>query len=126
MNLQIYTKCISLPSLFIKIMSDNKEKTQELSLELSPEVASGTYANLAIIAHSSSEFIIDFARILPGVPKAAIGSRVIMTAENAKRLLMALHENIRRFENENGEISVKKEHTIQFPMGFGGNGNAQA
>ncbi|MDR1500951.1 MAG: DUF3467 domain-containing protein, partial [Prevotella sp.] len=66
----------------------------------------GTYSNLAIIAHSSSEFVIDFVRILPGLPKAKVKSRIILTPEHAKRLLYALNENINRFEAQNGPVSA--------------------
>ncbi|MDL2266019.1 DUF3467 domain-containing protein [Parabacteroides sp. OttesenSCG-928-G21] len=80
---------------------DNKKNANEIQVELSEEMAQGTYANLAIIAHSSSEFILDFIRIVPGVPKAKVQSRVIMTPDNAKRLLHALQENISKFEEQN-------------------------
>lgn len=80
---------------------DNKKNANEIQVELSEEMAQGTYANLAIIAHSSSEFILDFIRIVPGVPKAKVQSRVIMTPDNARRLLHALQENISKFEEQN-------------------------
>lgn len=68
-------------------MMENKKGNAEIQIELSEEIAQGTYANLAIIAHSSSEFILDFIRLVPGVPKAKVQSRIILTPENAKRLL---------------------------------------
>ncbi|MDR1258163.1 MAG: DUF3467 domain-containing protein [Tannerellaceae bacterium] len=74
----------------------------EIQVELAEEIAQGTYANLAIIAHSSSEFIIDFIRMVPGVPKAKVKSRIILTPDNAKRLLYALEDNIRKFEEQKG------------------------
>jgi hypothetical protein len=70
-------------------MMENKKGNAEIQIELSEEIAQGTYANLAIIAHSSSEFILDFIRLVPGVPKAKVQSRIILTPENAKRLLYA-------------------------------------
>ena len=77
-------------------MEDNNKEQQGLQLELPQDVAQGEYANFAIITHSSSDFIIDFARVLPGVPKAQVKSRVILAPEHAKRLLAALQENIMR------------------------------
>jgi hypothetical protein len=75
---------------------ENEKK--QISLDLKPEIAKGSYSNLAIITHSRSEFIIDFATMLPGLPKPEIGSRLIMTPEHAKRLLMALQDNIIKYE----------------------------
>ncbi len=91
-------------------MEENtKQVPGQFQLELSQEVAQGEYANLAIITHSSSDFIFDFARVLPGVPKAQVKSRVIMAPEHAKRLLMALQENILRYENEYGKIQIPNQ-----------------
>ena len=67
---------------------------QKLNINLSPEVAEGTYSNLAIVAHSSSEFVVDFVRMMPGQKSANVHSRVIMTPENTKKLLFALQENV--------------------------------
>ncbi|MDH6342281.1 hypothetical protein M2480_001599 [Parabacteroides sp. PFB2-12] len=77
-----------------------KKAANEIQVELSEEIAQGTYANLAIISHSSSEFILDFVRIVPGVPKAKVKSRIILTPDNAKRLLHALEDNISKFETQ--------------------------
>jgi len=77
---------------------DPNLKQNQIQIELSDEIAQGTYANLAVIAHSSSEFIIDFIRIVPSLPKAKVQSRIILTPDNAKRLLFALEDNIRKFE----------------------------
>ena len=90
-------------------MNDNNKEQQGLQLELPQEVAQGEYANFAIITHSSSDFIIDFARVLPGVPKAQVKSRVILAPEHAKRLLAALQENIMRYENEFGPIRIPNQ-----------------
>ena len=95
-------------------MNEKENKQQGLQLELPQEVAQGEYVNFAIITHSSSDFIIDFARVLPGVPKAQVKSRVILAPEHAKRLLGALQENILRYEREFGPIKIpnKQERTI--------------
>jgi len=87
-------------------MNEKEQKQQGLQIELSPDMAQGEYANFAIITHSSSDFIIDFARILPGLPKASVKSRVILAPEHAKRLLGALQENILRYEREFGPIKL--------------------
>ena len=79
---------------------------KKIDIEIKPEIAQGRYANLAIITHSSSEFILDFAQNMPGMPKMQVGSRIIMTPEHAKRLLGALTENIRKYENQFGEIKL--------------------
>ena len=95
-------------------MNDNNKQQNQLQIELPQEVAQGQYANFAIITHSSSDFIIDFARVLPGVPKAQVKSRVILAPEHAKRLLGALQENIFRYEREFGPIKIpnQQERTI--------------
>ena len=77
---------------------DQNPKQNQIQIELSEEIAQGTYANLAVIAHSTSEFIIDFIRIVPGALKAKVQSRIILTPDNAKRLSLALQDNIRKFE----------------------------
>jgi hypothetical protein len=77
---------------------ENNQKVNEIQIELTDDVAQGMYVNLAVIAHSSSEFIIDFIRVVPGMPKAKVKSRVILTPDNAKRLLMALQDNIQKFD----------------------------
>lgn len=93
-----------------------------IDVELSEEIAEGVYANLAMIAHSNSEFILDFIRLMPGVPKAKVKARIILTPEHAKRLLDALSENISRYEEANGNIN-KPNDTFRFPAGgFGGPG----
>lgn len=81
-------------------------KEQKIDIELNEEVAQGKYANLAVISHSSSEFVIDFAALMPGVPKARVHSRIILTPEHAKRLLMSLQENITRYESNVGRIEM--------------------
>ena len=95
-------------------MNEKENNKKGLQLELPQEIAQGEYANFAIITHSSSDFIIDFARVLPGVPKAQVKSRVILAPEHAKRLLGALQENIFRYEREFGKIQIpqQQERTI--------------
>ena len=89
-------------------MEENNNQ-QSLQIELSTDVAQGEYAKFAIITHSSSDFIIDFARVLPGVPKAQVKSRVILAPEHAKRLLGALQENIMRYERAYGPIRLPQQ-----------------
>ena len=95
---------------------------KEFSIDLKQEVARGSYSNLAIITHSNSEFIIDFATMLPGLPKPAVGNRIIMTPEHAKRLYLALQDNINKYESQNGPISLGGEPKATFPMGGFGSG----
>ena len=90
-------------------MNDNNEQGGKFQIELPAEIAQGEYANLAIITHSSSDFVVDFARLVPGVPKAQVKSRVILAPEHAKRLLLALQENIVRYEREFGPIKLPNQ-----------------
>ncbi len=95
---------------------------QKININLSPEMAEGTYANLAVIAHSSSEFVIDFVRMMPGVQQANVKSRVILTPEHAKKLLFALQDNIGKYEKQFGPIHINGAPTpgSTFPITFGG------
>lgn len=107
-------------------MNENENKQQgQFQIELPQDTAQGEYANFAIITHSSSDFVLDFARVLPGVPKAQVRSRVILAPEHAKRLLMALQENIVRYEKEFGQIKIQNQgpRTIA-PFNVGGKGEA--
>lgn len=81
-------------------------KENQLQIELKEEIAEGTYANLAIIAHSTSEFVFDFVRMMPGVAKAKVKSRIVMTPEHAKRLALALQDNLMKYESQFGEIRL--------------------
>ena len=90
---------------------------KEFSIELKPDVAKGSYSNLAIITHSHSEFIIDFATMLPGLPKPEVSNRIIMTPEHAKRLFLALQDNINKYETQNGQIAIGGEPKATFHMG---------
>ena len=96
---------------------------KELSIELKQEVAKGSYSNLAIITHSHSEFIIDFASMLPGLPKPEVSNRIIMTPEHAKRLFIALQDNISKYEAQNGPITFGESPKATVPMGGFGNNN---
>jgi len=84
---------------------ENSQNDNQISIELTEEVASGVYSNLAIITHSPAEFVCDFVQMLPGMPKAQVKSRVIMTPQNAKRLLKALIENVQKYEQHIGVIN---------------------
>lgn len=86
--------------------NQTKPPQQQINIELPPDQAEGIYSNLAIITHSAAEFVIDFTRILPGVPKTKVYSRIIMTPQHAKSLLKALEDNIKKFEEQNGEIKL--------------------
>ena len=98
----------------------SEEKKQEgLNIELTEEVAEGTYSNIAIINHSPSEFVVDFIQMMPGVPKAKVKSRIILTPQHAKRLMNALNENISKFQAQHGEIK-DVDPTGGIPMNFGG------
>jgi len=101
-------------------MDDSKNINQgQINIELSDEVAEGIYTNLAMITHSNSEFIVDFIKMMPGVPKAKVKSRVILTPQHAKRLLKALQDNISKFEAMHGPIKDSVPGEIP-PMNFGG------
>jgi hypothetical protein len=104
---------------------EDKNNEQGLNIELNDDVAQGVYSNLAIISHSSSEFVLDFIRIMPGMPKAQVKSRIILTAEHAKRLLMALNDNIEKYEDHFGEITIGGEEQIpQVPFTNSSSGQA--
>jgi hypothetical protein len=97
---------------------------QQINVEISEEMAEGVYSNLALIAHSNTEFVLDFIRLLPGVPKAKVKARVILTPEHAKRLLLALADNIEKYEALHGPIQNKADdgNGFNFPVNFGGPG----
>lgn len=98
-------------------MEENTPAQPHLDIELSEEIAEGIYSNLAIITHSQSEFVIDFIKIMPGVPKARVKSRILLTPQHAKRLAKALAENVQKFEQAHGKI---KDIEASLPMSFGG------
>ena len=90
----------------------------QLNIEISEEVAEGSYANLAIITHSHAEFVIDFVNVMPGTPKSRVKSRIIFTPQHAKRFMKALEENIQKYESINGPIKDLEE--VQMTINFGG------
>ena len=94
------------------------QKQNQINIELSDEISKGKYANLAMIAHSSSEFVVDFIQLMPGVPKAKVNSRIVLSPQHAKRLLRVLNDNIRNFESKNGNI--KDLEVAKLPLNFGG------
>jgi len=92
-------------------MPEKKEKHKkgQLNIDLPEEVAEGTYSNLAIISHSNSEFVVDFIRMMPNVPKAKVKSRIVLTPTHAKRLLLALNDNVKKYEAQYGKIQDSKQ-----------------
>ncbi len=100
--------------------SDNQPQNapQQINIELPPEQAEGIYSNLALITHSPAEFVIDFTRILPGVPKTRVYARIVMTPQHAKGLLGALEENIKKYESQYGEIKLHGTPGVNKPFGF--------
>ena len=99
-------------------MSDKNNPNNQLNIELSEEIAEGIYSNLAIITHSNSEFVVDFVKVMPGVPKAKVKSRIVLTPQHAKRLLAALADNVSKYESIHGPI--KETEGFGIPMNFGG------
>ena len=97
-------------------MQDNKNNPNQINIELPDDVADGIYSNLAIITHSPSEFVVDFIKMMPGIPKAKVKSRIILTPQHAKRLYKALKENIAKYESMHGEIKIT-EGEINFNLG---------
>lgn len=98
---------------------DDKQQNH-LNIELSEEVSGGQYSNLSIITHSPSEFIVDFIQLMPGVPKGKVKSRIIMTPDNAKKLMKALMDNVSKYESTHGQIKEHGPVGTVIPMNFGG------
>lgn len=98
-------------------MMENQNE-QQLNIELNEDVADGTYANLAIITHSPSEFVVDFINVMPGLPKARVKSRIILTPQHAKRLMKALVDNIKKYESAHG--TIQDQEPVSVPLTFGG------
>lgn len=99
--------------------NNNTNKPGQLNIELTEEMAQGTYSNLAILTHSLSEFIVDFVQIMPGAPKAKVKSRVILTPHHAKRLLHALQDNVQKYEQIHGHINEGDPQGGGVPLNFG-------
>ena len=99
-------------------MEEQQGQPAGINIEITEEIAEGTYANLAIITHSHAEFVIDFVNVMHGTPKSKVKSRIIFTPQHAKRFMKALAENVQRYEAANGAIKDLEE--IQIPLNFGG------
>jgi hypothetical protein len=99
-------------------MQNNEQAQNQLNIELTEEMAEGIYSNLAIITHSTAEFVVDFINVMPNAPKAKVKSRVILAPQHAKRLMKALAENIKKFEQAHGSIQDIEQNAL--PMQFGG------
>ena len=98
-------------------MAEDKKQANQISIDLPEDIAEGTYSNLAIISHSNSEFVVDFVRLVPNVPKAKVKSRIILTPKHAKRLLNALKDNLDKFEKQFGKVEDKDNLPFP-PMNF--------
>ena len=97
---------------------ENQNLENQLNIELSEDVAEGIYSNLAIITHSNTEFVVDFIKIMPGVPKARVKSRIVLTPQHAKRLMKAIADNVAKFEQLHGKIKDTEVNAL--PLSFGG------
>jgi len=97
-----------------------QQQEQKIDIHLSEEIAQGVYSNLAIITHSHAEFILDFVSLMPGLPKGTVRSRIILTPQNAKRLLFALQDNLQKFEQKNGKIVETQQEVIPILGNTGG------
>jgi hypothetical protein len=102
----------------LPFMSSNEQQPNQLNIELSEEIAEGIYSNLAIITHSNAEFVVDFINVMPGAPKARVKSRIVLTPQHAKRLMKALQDNVKKYEQVHGVI--KDSEPVSIPMNFGG------
>lgn len=96
---------------------NEQRKDNQINIELTDEMAEGIYSNLAVITHSSTEFVVDFIKLMPGAPKAKVKARIILTPQHAKRLYRALKENIAKYESVNGSIKEPESEAIGFPLG---------
>ncbi len=94
------------------------QQGQQINIELNEKEAEGIYSNLAIITHSPAEFVVDFTRILPGVPKAKVHARIVMTPQHTKLLLNAIRDNIQKYEEKFGEIKVLGDDMPNPSFGF--------
>ena len=88
-------------------MENLYENKNKLQIQLRPEVADGKYSNLAMIGHGANEFLFDFIFAAPGMPQAPVVSRVIMSPENAKQLMFAITDNVKKYEAQFGEIKPR-------------------
>ncbi len=99
-------------------MNQSAPQGKQVQVQLDEKVGQGIYANLALISHSGAEFILDFTRMLPGLPKASVQARIILTPQHAKGLLKALEDNIKKFEDRFGEIKTATGKDEQKNFGF--------
>ena len=97
-------------------MANKVSQDNQINIELPEDIAEGIYSNLAVISHSNTEFVVDFVLMMPNVPQARVKSRIILTPEHAKRLLGALADNVRKYEQQFGNIEEKD--VPPFPMSF--------
>src|SRR3954467_12338203 len=97
---------------------EEQNNPNQINIELSEEIAEGIYSNLAIITHSPAEFVIDFIKVMPGVPKAKVKSRIVLTPQHAKRLMKALADNVGKYEQLHGKIKDSELNAL--PLNFGG------
>jgi ribonuclease BN (tRNA processing enzyme) len=102
------------------MQQQQQQQGQKIDIHLSDEIAQGVYSNLAIITHSHAEFILDFVSLMPGMPKGTVRSRIILTPQNAKRLLFALQDNMQKFEAKNGKIIETQQEIIPILGNTGG------
>lgn len=100
------------------INMENNQQENQLNIELPEDIAEGIYSNFAIIGHSNQEFVVDFIRLMPGVPKAKVKSRIVLSPQHAKRLVAAMNDNIKKYEQQFGKIQDSSE-VAAFPMNFG-------
>ena len=98
-------------------MEDKENNKKQINIELDEKISEGIYSNLVIINHSVSEFVVDFISMMPGVPKAKVKSRIILTPQHAKKFLKALNDNVQRFEEANETIKDYEEPSIPFNFG---------
>ena len=100
-----------------RIMNKEKEKKHQIKIEIDENIGQGEYVNFAVVTHSIAEFIMDFIRVLPGVPKSKVRSRLVISPIHAKTFMLALQDNIRKFEGKYGEIKTRKSNqSTQFKI----------
>ena len=108
--------------LKLNTMENQSTGSDEIRIDLSEEIAQGTYSNLVVVTHSPTEFVLDFVRMMPGTPSAKVKSRIILTPDHAKRFMRTLQDNIKKYESMHGEIEdpLQRMEGV-LPINFGGN-----
>ena len=91
-------------------MGENKK--HNIKIEIDDIIGQGEYVNFVVVTHSIAEFIMDFIRILPGIPKSKVKSRVVISPIHAKTFMLALQDNIKKYEDKHGEIKVGKKTSV--------------